>query len=112
MPSDPSQQFCQTYISTFDPSRPVFEGKQQQKTDAIQPKFTSLLRYGRQRGGPSLSEGGLGAPPTVDPTQEGVNMLADAGGIGYGEYLQLDKILDAQEPQSRIHGGERENLQR
>lgn len=50
-----------------------------------------------------MSEGGLGAPPTVDPTQEGVNMLADAGGIGYGEYLQLDKILDAQEPQSRLH---------
>lgn len=50
-----------------------------------------------------MSEGGLGAPPTVDPTQEGVNVLADAGGISYGEYLQLDKILDAQEPQSRLH---------
>jgi len=59
--------------------------------------------YSRPRLGPSISEGGLGAPPTVDPTQEGVNMLADAGGIGYGEYLQLDKILDAQEPQSRLH---------
>jgi len=57
----------------------------------------------KPRLGPSVSEGGLGAPPTVDPTQEGVNMLADAGGIGYGEYLQLDKILDAQEPQSRLH---------
>merc|ERR1719431_2486110 len=57
----------------------------------------------RSRAGASLSEGGLGAPPTADPTQEGVNMLADAGGIGYGEYLQLDKILNAQEPQSRLH---------
>ena len=56
-----------------------------------------------------MSEGGLGAPPTVDPTQvtmihktpilhlfvsfkEGVNMLADAGGIGYGEYLQVQNV--------------------
>ena len=39
-----------------------------------------------------------------DSTQEGVNVLADAGGISYGEYLQLDKILSAQEPQSRVHG--------
>jgi len=50
-----------------------------------------------------MSEGGLGAPPTVDPTQEGVNLLSDAGGVGYGEYLQLDKILNAQEPFTRLH---------
>jgi len=36
--------------------------------------------------------------------QEGVNVLADAGGISYGDYLQLDKILQAQEPQSSLHG--------
>jgi len=41
------------------------------------------------RPGPSIPENGLGAPATADPTQEGVNMLADAGGIGYGEYLQV-----------------------
>ena len=70
------------------------------------------MRYSsKPRLGPSVSEGGLGAPPTVDPTQvihslntngiflsmivsykEGVNMLADAGGIGYGEYLQVKYI--------------------
>eukprot|EP00091_Calanus_sinicus_P019398 TRINITY_DN4858_c0_g1_i1.p1 TRINITY_DN4858_c0_g1~~TRINITY_DN4858_c0_g1_i1.p1 ORF type:complete len:134 (-),score=43.67 TRINITY_DN4858_c0_g1_i1:294-695(-) len=44
--------------------------------------------------------------PEPDATQEGVNVLADAGGISYGEYLQLDKILSAQEPQSRVHGQE------
>jgi len=41
-----------------------------------------------------------------DQTQAGVNVLADAGGISYGDYLQLDKILSAQEPQSRIYGTE------
>ena len=41
-----------------------------------------------------------------DATQEGVNVLADAGGISYGDYLQLDKILTAQVPQSRLHGQE------
>jgi len=35
-----------------------------------------------------------------------VNVLADAGGISYGDYLQLDKILSAQVPQSRVHGQE------
>ena len=39
-----------------------------------------------------------------DEIQDGVNVLADAGGVSYGDYLQLDKILTAQEPQSRIHG--------
>jgi len=41
-----------------------------------------------------------------DQTQAGVNVLADAGGISYGDYLQLDKILSAQEPQSKIYGTE------
>jgi len=41
-----------------------------------------------------------------DEIQDGVNVLADAGGVSYGDYLQLDKILTAQEPQSRIHGNE------
>ena len=45
-----------------------------------------------------------GEKPEHDATQEGMNVLADAGGISYGEYLQLDKILSAQEPQSRVHG--------
>lgn len=39
-------------------------------------------------------------------TQGGVNVLADAGGISYGDYLQLDKVLSAQQPQSRVHGRE------
>jgi len=43
---------------------------------------------------------------TSDQTQAGVNVLADAGGISYGDYLQLDKILSAQEPQSKIYGTE------
>merc|ERR1712142_1368041 len=41
-----------------------------------------------------------------DQTQAGVNVLADAGGISYGDYLQLGKILSAQEPQSKIYGSE------
>ena len=45
-----------------------------------------------------------GENPGPDAMQDGVNVLADAGGISYGEYLQLDKILSAQEPQSRVHG--------
>ena len=45
-----------------------------------------------------------GEKPGPDATQEGVNVLADAGGISYGAYLQLDKILSAQQPQSRVHG--------
>ena len=54
--------------------------------------------------------------------QDGVNVLADAGpmmiiiqrgenvlqlcagGISYGDYLQLDKLLTAQTPQSAVHG--------
>jgi len=41
-----------------------------------------------------------------DETQAGVNVLADAGGISYGDYLQLDKILSAQQPQSTLYGKE------
>ena len=47
-----------------------------------------------------------GEGEAADPTQAGVNVLADAGGISYGDYLQLDKILSAQVPQSRVHGQE------
>ena len=39
-----------------------------------------------------------------DGEQDGVNMLSDAGGISYGDYLQLDKILDAQVLQSDLDG--------
>ena len=39
-----------------------------------------------------------------DGEQDGVNMLSDAGGISYGDYLQLDKILDAQVLQSDVGG--------
>ena len=51
--------------------------------------------YGFVQGGDKNSD---------DQTQAGVNVLADAGGISYGDYLQLDKILSAQEPQSKIYG--------
>jgi len=37
--------------------------------------------------------------------QDGVNMASDGGeGINYGDYLQLDKILNAQTLQSELHG--------
>ena len=39
-----------------------------------------------------------------DGEQDGVNMLSDAGGISYGDYLQLDKILNAQVLQSDVDG--------
>ena len=39
-----------------------------------------------------------------DGEQDGVNMLSDAGGISYGRYLQLDKILNAQVLQSDVDG--------
>jgi len=57
--------------------------------------------YGARRGSRNLSR----SEPEED-NQEGVNVLADAGGVSYGDYLQLDKILSAQEPQSRIQGCE------
>ncbi len=31
-------------------------------------------------------------------------MLADGGGLSYGKYLQLDKVLNAQEMQSELGG--------
>lgn len=31
-------------------------------------------------------------------------MLSDAGGLSYGQYLQLDKILNAQKLQSDVDG--------
>ncbi|XP_023335134.1 tryptophan 2,3-dioxygenase [Eurytemora carolleeae] len=36
--------------------------------------------------------------------QEGVNLMVEQKGLSYGEYLNLDKILDAQEMQSCKHG--------
>ena len=42
--------------------------------------------------------------PIGDGEQDGVNMLSDAGGLSYGQYLQLDKILDAQKLQSDVDG--------
>ena len=42
-------------------------------------------------------------PPTVDQ-QGGTNLLADAGGVSYAKYLQLDKILDAQLLMSELYG--------
>ena len=42
--------------------------------------------------------------PIGDGEQDGVNMLSDAGGISYGNYLQLDKILNAQVLQSDLGG--------
>ena len=36
--------------------------------------------------------------------QSGTNLLADAGGVSYAKYLQLDKILNAQELQSELAG--------
>ena len=42
--------------------------------------------------------------PIGDGEQDGVNMLSDAGGLSYGEYLQLDKILNAQILQSDLDG--------
>ena len=42
--------------------------------------------------------------PIGDGEQDGVNMLSDAGGISYGNYLQLDKILNAQVLQSDVGG--------
>ena len=40
------------------------------------------------------------------PSDVGVNQSPLSGGISYGDYLQLDKLLHAQEPQSKIHGTE------
>ena len=42
--------------------------------------------------------------PIGDGEQDGVNMLSDAGGLSYGKYLQLDKILSAQTLQSDLDG--------
>ena len=80
-----------------------------------------MPRYRRQ----SIAEtNGNGRHPEEDAAavQDGVNVLADAGprmiiiqrgenvlrlcagGISYGDYLQLDKLLTAQTPQSAVHG--------
>jgi tryptophan 2,3-dioxygenase len=31
-------------------------------------------------------------------------MMVETGGLSYSDYLQLDKILSAQECQSEVHG--------
>jgi tryptophan 2,3-dioxygenase len=59
--------------------------------------------YGGRRGSRHLARS---ESLQEDETQEGVNVLADAGGVSYGDYLRLDKILTAQEPQSRLQGNE------
>jgi hypothetical protein len=43
---------------------------------------------------------------TTDSTTSdvGTNLLADVGGLSYANYLQLDKILNAQKLQSEVHG--------
>ncbi len=48
----------------------------------------------------------IGAAVKVKSFQEGVNMLVEAGesGLSYGRYLQLDKMLNAQELQSENAG--------
>ena len=43
---------------------------------------------------------------TPDQTQAGVNLLVDGRGISYGDYLMLDQILSAQQPHSKLYGGE------
>jgi hypothetical protein len=50
----------------------------------------------------SRSMDGHGADPHAHDA--GLNLLADAGGISYGEYLQLDKVLNAQDLQSEKMG--------
>ena len=42
--------------------------------------------------------------PIGEGEQDGVNMLSDAGGFSYGQYLQLDKILNAQILHSDLDG--------
>jgi len=67
----------------------------------ISPSEGCPAGYGRKQTVESVSK-----EKGVDSVQDGVNVLADAGGISYGDYLQLDKLLDAQVPQSKIHGSE------
>ena len=42
--------------------------------------------------------------PIGDGEQDGVNMMEAVGSISYGNYLQLDKILNAQVLQSDLDG--------
>jgi len=46
---------------------------------------------------------GSGGSERAPDAQDGVNTLADGGGISYGEYLCLDKVLQAQKPISKVH---------
>jgi len=81
-------------------------GEKQRKTSAVD---RIKGREGERRF--SITSPLLGVPlpqssaaGNVDSDQDGVNVLSDIGGISYGDYLQLDKILDAQKPQSEVHG--------
>jgi len=67
----------------------------------IKPSTGCPAGYG-SHGGNSKEDDSNGA----DESQDGVNVLADSGGISYGDYLHLDKVLSAQHPQSRIQGQE------
>ena len=42
--------------------------------------------------------------PIGDDEQDGINMMEAVGSISYGNYLQLDKILNAQVLQSDLDG--------
>ena len=58
---------------------------------------------------PTPSEGAVGeevntTTSTFNSEQDGVNVLGEAGGISYSSYLQLDKVLNAQDLQSELHG--------
>ena len=60
---------------------------------------------GRQNGSLTRVETFSGNVHSIgDGEQDGVNLLTDAGGISYGNYLQLNKILNAQELQSAKDG--------
>ena len=92
--------------------RDVQQGRFRSK-DTFQNNWKYFSRYRRQ----NLTEN------DEKSVQDGVNVLADAGenafqniifviiwcnlnlgGISYGDYLELDKVLNAQTPQSRAHG--------
>jgi len=61
--------------------------------------------YTSRRRMSSISRSILDPPPErVDHEADSVNVLSDVGGISYGDYLRLDKVLDAQVLQSELNG--------
>lgn len=42
------------------------------------------------------------SPPPIDPAEDGAHLLA-RGQMSYGDYLHLERVLDAQEPRSNAH---------